>query len=69
MTTELVEAQQKIVDLRQRVLQGDDIPASELSEALKALRVAREAALMKPKAAKKSRKKEEADSDAEREED
>lgn len=60
---DLLTAQHNIVDLRQRVLSGEDISPEELAEALKTLRKARETELLAPK--KKTSKKQQEASDAE----
>lgn len=59
--TDLLDAQQKIKDFRTRILAGEDIPPEELADALRGLRVAREAALMKKPTSRKKAEKEEDD--------
>lgn len=46
MNDDLLEAQQGVVDMRRRVLAGEDIPPEELAEAVAKVRIAREAELM-----------------------
>lgn len=53
MGEELLDAQELVIDLRQRVLRGEEVPPEELAKALAQQRVAREAAVMKPKTKKK----------------
>lgn len=64
-TPDLLTAQQNIVDLRQRVLSGEDLSPEELHDALEQVRKARETELLTPSkkkaAKKKTAKKKEAD--------
>jgi hypothetical protein len=46
MSDELLEAQQGVVDLRRRVLLGEEVPPEELAEAVAKVRETREAELM-----------------------
>ena len=46
MNDDLLEAQQGVVDMRRRVLAGEDIPPEELAEAVAKVRIAREAELI-----------------------
>lgn len=46
MTDELLDAQQGVVDMRRRVLAGEDVPPEELAGAVAKVRIAREAELM-----------------------
>ncbi len=46
MNDELLEAQEGVVDMRRRVLAGEDVPPEDLAEAVAKVRIAREAELM-----------------------
>lgn len=56
-TNELLDAQQNIVDLRQRVLSGEEISPEELHDALERVRKAREVELLTPTKKKVAKKK------------
>ena len=46
MSDELLEAQQSVVDMRRRVLAGEDIPPEDLADVVAEVRKTREAELM-----------------------
>ncbi len=57
MSDALLEAQQKVVDMRRRVLDGEEIPPEDLADVVAKVRKTREAELMvKASGGKKSAK-------------
>lgn len=56
MSDELLEAQQNVVDMRRRVLSGEDIPPEDLADAVAKVRTTREAELLHKAGGKKGAK-------------